>query len=288
MKYDNLSKYLKAECKDTVSLSFAELESILGFQLPRSAYTYQVWWANGGHVQAAAWLNAGFLVDNVSLTDQYVVFRKDPAATARRMAMPKKSAPAAKPQNAAATATQMAMPEKSAPEAKPPVHIPTALDRALFTDELMNVCGYPFRFLQEILPECDREGRLIDYYPQDDYPQKNRKRLNQYGAGAFCRFSIRAEDVPGVYLWVVDGRIIYIGETVKLRQRFNSGYGVIQPVNCYLGGQTTNCKMNKVVRSLFLKGKRVQLYFYQTTDNKRVELELLNRIKTPYNVKDNE
>ena len=46
--------------------------------------------------------------------------------------------------------------------------------------------------------------------------------------------------------------------------------------------------MNKVVRSLFLKGKRVQLYFYQTTDNKRVELELLNRIKTPYNVKDNE
>ena len=266
MKYDNLSKYLKAERKDTVSLSFAELESILGFQLPRSAYTYQVWWANGGHVQAAAWLNAGFLVDNVSLTDQYVVFRKNAAATSRPMTTPK----------------------NSVPEAKPPVRIPTVLDRALFTDELMNVCGYPFHFLQEIIPECDREGRLIDYYPQGDYPGKDRKRLNQYGAGAFCRFSIRAEDVPGVYLWVVDGGIIYIGETVKLRQRFNSGYGVIQPVNCYLGGQTTNCKMNKVVRSLFLKGKRVQLYFYQTTDNKRVELELLNRIKTPYNVKDNE
>ena len=46
------------------------------------------------------------------------------------------------------------------------------------------------------LPIVDESGKLIDYYPQDDYPGKDRKRLNQYGAGAFCRFSINA-DVDG-------------------------------------------------------------------------------------------
>ncbi|MBR2258882.1 MAG: hypothetical protein IJ899_16450 [Blautia sp.] len=33
------------------------------------------------------------------------------------------------------------------------------------------------------IPACDENGKLIDYYPQDDYPGKDRKRLNQYGAG---------------------------------------------------------------------------------------------------------
>ena len=202
-------------------------------------------------------MNAGYRVDDVSLTGKYVVFRK---------------------------AMDMVGKEKTSPK---PSRKPEKLNIPVFTDEVMNVCGYPFRFLQEIMPECDGNGNLIDYYPQNDYLGKDRKRLNQYGAGAFCRFSIRAQDVPGVYLWVVDGGIIYIGETVKLRQRFNAGYGNIQPVNCYLGGQTTNCKMNKVVRTLYKSGKRVQLYFYQTKDNKRVELELLNQIKTRYNVKDN-
>ena len=265
MKYDNLSKYLKAERKDTVSLSFAELESILGFSLPKSAYAYRVWWSNGGHSQAAAWLDAGYLVDDVSLTNQVVVFRKQAAASPGLLKTPRKTAPAG----------------------KPAVPIPTAPDHCASTGDVMRVCGYSFQFLQEILPECNGEGRLIDYHPQDDYAGKDGKRLNQYGSGAFCRFSIHAAEVPGVYLWVVDGEMIYIGETVNLRQRFNVGYGIIQPVNCYLGGQTTNCKMNKVVRSLYLNGKRVKLYFYQTKDNKRVELELLNRIKTPYNVKDN-
>ena len=49
---------------------------------------------------------------------------------------------------------------------------------------------------------------------------------------------------------VRDGQIIYIGETAGLRQRFNMGYGNISPRNCYVGGQSTNCKMNKIVPKL--------------------------------------
>jgi len=45
--------------------------------------------------------------------------------------------------------------------------------------------------------------------------------------------------------------------------------------------------MNKVVLSLYEQGKTISLYFYNTTDYKRVELELLRQINTQYNVKDN-
>ena len=98
---------------------------------------------------------------------------------------------------------------------------------------------------------------------------------------------IDVEDVPGVYLWIVDDEIIYIGETKNLRKRFNTGYGNISPRNCYLGGQSTNCKMNKVVLEYFEAGKQIKLYFLKTNDYKKVELELLSKICTRYNVKDN-
>ena len=88
-------------------------------------------------------------------------------------------------------------------------------------------------------------------------------------------------------MWVVDNAIIYIGETENLSQRFNIGYGNISPRNCYVGGQSTNCKMNKIVLELYEQGKIIDLYFYETKDYKSVELDLLRNMKTPYNVKDN-
>ena len=82
-------------------------------------------------------------------------------------------------------------------------------------------------------------------------------------------------------------QIIYIGETVNLKRRFNVGYGKISPRNCYMGGQSTNCKMNKVVMEYYKCGKPISLYFHQTEDHKYVELDLLKKIETRYNAKDN-
>ena len=45
--------------------------------------------------------------------------------------------------------------------------------------------------------------------------------------------------------------------------------------------------MNKVVLNLFEQGKRIDLYFYETPNYKQVELDLLQKIKTQYNAKDN-
>ena len=67
---------MNTEDKDAITLSFAQVESILGFPLPKSAYTYNAWWANGGHSQAAAWMNVGYQVAGVDLRMKSVIFRK--------------------------------------------------------------------------------------------------------------------------------------------------------------------------------------------------------------------
>lgn len=65
-KYDPLYKYL-AEIK--VTLTYKEIEQILGSTLPESAYKYRAWWENNGgnHVQANSWMDAGWMVDKVDL-----------------------------------------------------------------------------------------------------------------------------------------------------------------------------------------------------------------------------
>jgi hypothetical protein len=260
--YDPLNRFLSESGKDTVKMSFTEIERLLGRSLPQSAYTYNAWWANGGHSQAGAWLNAGYKVSGIDFPGREVTFIKAGTTQSNKVPVPN----AIKPQK------------------------PVPAQTATFVNtgaKTMQVCGYTFSYLQDLIPDCDTAGKVIKYYPQNDYDNKKGLPLSYHGKGAFCRFSIQADDWPGVYLWVIDGQIIYIGETAGLRQRFNMGYGNISPRNCYIGGQSTNCKMNKVVLGNFERGKTVGLYFYQTTDYKRVEMDLLNQIYTPYNVKDN-
>ncbi|AZR74753.1 hypothetical protein BBF96_00130 [Anoxybacter fermentans] len=75
-KYDPLKDFLK-NCNDnSVKLTYKEIEKIIDNVLPDSAYKYREWWANEGHVQANAWLDAGWKVYTVDLGN-YVVFMKE-------------------------------------------------------------------------------------------------------------------------------------------------------------------------------------------------------------------
>ncbi len=256
-KYDALGEYLYRSEQDEVTLSFDQIKGILGFELPPSAYKYDVWWRDvDNHPQAKAWKDYGYDVEKVSRASYEVRFRRIGEPIAASLA--------------------------EAVDAKADSLMPIKADA-----DTVTVCGYDFTYVQDIKPERDSNGKVVEYAPQSQYQNTKGKRLHNYGSGTFCRFRIDAGPWPGVYLWVVDDEIIYIGETVKLGQRFNTGYGEIAGVNCYEGGQKTNCKMNKVVLELSKIGKAVKLYFFNTTDYKKVELELLGAINTQYNVKDN-
>lgn len=150
--------------------------------------------------------------------------------------------------------------------------------------------GYRFVFVQELRPELDISGSVYTYQPQIRYANKKKLPLLPEAVGAeFCRFRLNnAKDVPGVYAWVSGNyNVIYIGETKRLITRFNSGYGMISPRNCYKGGQKTNCKMNKVVLEYYRAGTELYLYFLETEDYKAIEKELIESQNPKLNEKHN-
>jgi len=81
-KYDALYHFLEGIQPDVRerTLTFDEVERILGFKLPRSAYVYRQWWANPTspqqHPHAQSWLAAGWMVDTLDQQDKWVRFRR--------------------------------------------------------------------------------------------------------------------------------------------------------------------------------------------------------------------
>ena len=78
-KYDPLEKYLRAlpVSQEELTLSFEAIEQILNDRLPPSAYEHRAWWGNqkqGTHVEAIAWMDAGWMVDTVDFKEKWVRF----------------------------------------------------------------------------------------------------------------------------------------------------------------------------------------------------------------------
>ena len=80
-KYDPLARWLRAQPGPSITVDFGQLDRLVG-GLPPSAHNHQAWWANevgGRHVQARGWLDAGWVVEEVSQAGQWVRFREDSA-----------------------------------------------------------------------------------------------------------------------------------------------------------------------------------------------------------------
>ena len=68
-KYLLLENYLKNINFKEITLTFQEIEKIIGGKLPSSASKYSQWWENDkNHVQAKAWINACWETVNSSET----------------------------------------------------------------------------------------------------------------------------------------------------------------------------------------------------------------------------
>ncbi len=77
-KYQPLLEFLRGSNQSEVTLSFAEIEALMNDTLPDSARTKRAWWSNRskGALQASAWMEAGYRVEDVDLDGQRVTFRK--------------------------------------------------------------------------------------------------------------------------------------------------------------------------------------------------------------------
>lgn len=153
----------------------------------------------------------------------------------------------------------------------------------------MKIGKYEFNYIETIEPS-EKIKKENPEHPTQRYKKKNTKQLPLLDEGYldFCKFKLqKAKDVCGVYAWVINNEVVYIGEAKNIRKRFNTGYGIISPRNCYKGGQKTNCKMNNVVYETYENGNQIDIYFFETQNYKTVEKELLLDITTRYNVKNN-
>ena len=74
-RYDALGDYLRTADKAGVTLSFSEIERLIGARLPASARSNRSWWGNTTRSpQAAAWMRVGWMLTRVALPDGPATF----------------------------------------------------------------------------------------------------------------------------------------------------------------------------------------------------------------------
>ena len=83
-KYDPLQHFLEGSTTEEVPLTFAEIEQILGSELPASK-GYPAWWSNNptNNVMTRAWLAAGYRTERVDVTGGKRGFRRDRSSGAK-------------------------------------------------------------------------------------------------------------------------------------------------------------------------------------------------------------
>lgn len=90
-RYEPLAQFLDSRTNSLWQAKFSDVEQVLGFPLPPSAYRYPAWWANQhgkGHSQTAGWKAVGWQTRALDLDNRKVTFeRTTPASTASPAAL---------------------------------------------------------------------------------------------------------------------------------------------------------------------------------------------------------
>ena len=77
-KYAALEVHLRESGQDSVTMTFAEIERVIGADLPPSAFKHRPWWSNNpsNSVITHSWLKAGYKTENVDMAGKTLDFVK--------------------------------------------------------------------------------------------------------------------------------------------------------------------------------------------------------------------
>lgn len=119
----------------------------------------------------------------------------------------------------------------------------------------------------------------------DDY----RFFLNPSGDLLYCKFSIKTHlDKRGIYIFYDKNEILYLGRCINdFNKRFNQGYGIVSPKNCYRDGQSTNCRLNALVNSSY-NSINIGIYSMMGNSNSEIvdlEKQLINKFSFVWNLR---
>lgn len=136
-------------------------------------------------------------------------------------------------------------------------------------------------FVWTIEPDHNSKGGITQFNPWDRYPNRAGLLLHAWGDGPFCRFKIpgRFRDLSGVYLIIVNGKIVFSGWCKNLVHRINQNYGTISPRKCFEGSEPENCLINNRILDASRERGKISIYFIQNAGP-----EVSDKIITRYNL----
>ncbi|MFI0350376.1 hypothetical protein [Actinomadura sp. 9N407] len=59
-QYERLERHLVADGRGRIEMTFAEVSTVIGAPLPRSAFDHSAWWGTDPKHTQAVWLDAGY------------------------------------------------------------------------------------------------------------------------------------------------------------------------------------------------------------------------------------
>lgn len=148
----------------------------------------------------------------------------------------------------------------------------------------MKLLRWEFEKICSIEPEREASGDVRVDYAHLRFSNPQDLPLNRFGGGPFCRFSLSTPDTrAGVYAFVVAGKLQYVGQCQSLTEHINSGYGSIAPRDCFIGRQSTNCRVNREVCRASISGESIELFFLETSQRFAVEEAIISLLRPPWN-----
>jgi hypothetical protein len=259
--YSKFEEYLNTQ-NDSVNLKFSEIESIVG-KLPKSAFTYQEWWSNHpSHPLMKVVLKNGWKQRNLDLFLKKVEFSQHKEISIKN--------------------NQKHIQKNTTMISKHPKKLSNKIESSVHDLKINNLF---FSHVCKIIPQLDTSQNILEFFPQERYENKNNLKLNKYGVGPFCKFTINRKysNKTGVYILTVGDDIRYVGECDDFYKRYGMGYGTISPRNCFEGGQPTNCRINSNILLSIKSNNSVNLYFLQTEDRFKIEHELIQSQNPSWN-----
>src|SRR4051812_23188608 len=96
----------------------------------------------------------------------------------------------------------------------------------------LEFAGHLFTQVAAIEPQRNPDGSVQAFLPENE--RYRGRKLNPYGQGPFCKFSLQTIPAAGVYCITSADHLVYVGETENLQARFGPrGYGSIHARNRY-------------------------------------------------------
>ena len=151
----------------------------------------------------------------------------------------------------------------------------------------MLIGGVEFEHGSPIVIARNPDGTPWLDVPRVRYANVRSLSLNQYGSGPFARLIVRRLPLhPGVYAVVNgNGDVLYIGKASgSLAERWN-GYATIQPRNCFIGGQSTNCRINGLILKAITAGRSLDVYVHEIPEPIPLETRLIAAVQPPWNIR---